>query len=182
MAEQCWRYDHAGVVAAPENLQVGAARQGGAHLHDHFARLSFGYRDALDANVFASMEDGGLHGGAAVVDGALHRGAAVMDDALHRCPAVKQGIFHRGAAMFDRSFDGGAAMLNRSFNRGAAALDRVFYTAWHQALPTPPPPGTGSIIIFMESALGCDAISMAATASSSGKRWEMSWVRSKPLR
>ena len=180
--EQRRRHDHARVVAAPENLEVRSAGQGGAHLHDQFARSSVGYRNALDANVFAPMEDGGLHGGAAVVDGALHRGPAVMDDAFNGCPAVKERVFNRGAAMLDRRLNRGTAMLDRGFNRGAAALDRAFHRAWHQAPPTLPPPGTGSIIIFIESALGCEATSIAATASSSGKRCEMSWVRSKPLR
>ena len=41
-----------------------------------------------------------------------------------------------------------------AFDRFAAAEDRVFHRARHQVPPKRlPPPGTGSIIIFIESAL-----------------------------
>src|SRR5579863_6463615 len=73
-------------------------------------------------------------------------------------------------------------MLDRSFNGGAATLDCVLHSAWHQAPPTLPSPKTGSIITFIESALGCEATSIAATACSSAKRCDISCVRSKPLR
>src|SRR6516165_235755 len=105
-----------------------------------------------------------------------------MERALDRSPAVMDDALNRGTAMSDHIFDRGAAVLDRGFNRGAAALDCVFNRAWHQAPPSLPPPGTGSIIIFIESALGCDATSIAATACSSGNRCEMSCVRSNPLR
>ena len=167
------RHDHARMISAAKHLEVRTARQRRTHLHDQFSRSSLWHWNALDANVVASVEDCGLHGGAAVMDCALYRCPAVMDYALYRCPAMMDCVFNRGAAMFDHSFDRGTAVLDRGFNRRAAALDCGFYRAWHQAPPTLPPPGTGSIIIFIESALGCDAISIAATACSSGKRWEI---------
>jgi len=50
------------MVSAPEDLQVRSARQRSAHAHNQFARQRFRHRHTLDANIFPTVEDCGLHG------------------------------------------------------------------------------------------------------------------------
>jgi hypothetical protein len=71
------------------------------------------------------------------------------------------------AADLENISDGTSTDLEDILDRGSTALYRV----WHYFAPEPE---RGSIIIFIESALGCDATSIAGTASSIGKRCEMS--------
>ena len=76
VAEERRRHDHARMIAAAKDLEVGSAGERRAHAHDQFARSGLGNRNALDANIFATVEDCGLHGGAAVMERVLDRLAA----------------------------------------------------------------------------------------------------------
>lgn len=62
MAEGAGRGEHPGVVAASEDLEVGAAGEGGADPDADFAGLEGGFGDVLDPDIFLSVEHGGAHG------------------------------------------------------------------------------------------------------------------------
>jgi hypothetical protein len=50
------RWDnHAGVAAAPEHLEVGAASEGGFDLDAHFARLKRRHGHIFHAEIFAAI-------------------------------------------------------------------------------------------------------------------------------
>ena len=120
------------------------------------------------------MVDNGFDRLAAYDDSRFDRIKTGLDDRLDGIQAALDDVLDLLAAPFNNVLDG-----------LAAAEDRVFHRAGHQLLDFPysaPAPGTGSIIIFIEPGWGCEAISMAAAASSNGKRCEINWVRSKPLR
>src|SRR5213078_91950 len=53
--------DHARVIAALVNLEVGAASQCRLHLDEDFAFLHTGNRHLLDLDVLFAVEDGGCH-------------------------------------------------------------------------------------------------------------------------
>jgi hypothetical protein len=55
------RRDHAGVVAAAEDLDVRSAGEGGARPQQQLARLEARYLDPLDPHVLAAVEHGGPH-------------------------------------------------------------------------------------------------------------------------
>ncbi len=57
-------HDHARMVAAAKDLQIGSAGERGAHAHNQLARFSFRKGNLLNANIFAPVEDSGLHGAA----------------------------------------------------------------------------------------------------------------------
>ncbi len=192
VAEERRGHDHARVIAAPEDLEVRPASKRSAHVDDQLARRRLGDGNLLDADIFASMENGGLHG-AAPKKRALHRPAAQADGGFDRPAALDDHCVDGIQACFDNRLDGiqaalddvldfFAALFDNAFDRFAAAEDRVFHGVRHRIPYSAPAPGTGSIIIFIESGCGLDAISMAATASSSGKRCEINCVRSKLLR
>jgi hypothetical protein len=61
MSKDRRRGDHFGVIAAFEDLQVGAASQGGLDGHADLAVLERARLDFLDAQVFASVENGSFH-------------------------------------------------------------------------------------------------------------------------
>ena len=66
VAEERRRHDHARMIAAAKDLQVGAAGERRAHADDQFAGCGLGNGNLLDANIFAAVEDCGLHGAAPV--------------------------------------------------------------------------------------------------------------------
>jgi ABC-type Zn uptake system ZnuABC Zn-binding protein ZnuA len=122
---------------------------------------------------------------AAVQDRGLHSSLAQLARGLNSIAANLNDLFNGASADVKNFLDSIAADLKHISNGTSTDLEDIldcrtatFHRVWHYFAPVPE---TGSIIIFIESALGCDAISIAATASSSGKRWLMSWVRSNPL-
>ena len=64
VAKQRRGHDHARMIAAAKDLQIGSAGQRSAHADDQFAGSGLGNGHLLDANIFAAVEDGGLHGAA----------------------------------------------------------------------------------------------------------------------
>ena len=62
VAENSRRHDHAGVISAAKNLQIGAAGERGAHAHQNVARPDRGNRNALDAHVLFTVQNGREHG------------------------------------------------------------------------------------------------------------------------
>jgi hypothetical protein len=66
MAKERGRHDHARVIAAAEDLEVGSAGERRAHADDQLAGAASGTGTLLDADIFAAVEDRGLHGAAAV--------------------------------------------------------------------------------------------------------------------
>jgi hypothetical protein len=62
VAEDGGRHDHSGMIAAFENLQVGAAGERGLNADADFARFQRRRRKVLDLNVFFTVKNGGFHG------------------------------------------------------------------------------------------------------------------------
>ncbi len=63
MAKDGGGHDHFGVVAALEDLQVGAAGERGFDADADFARFEGGRRDVFDLDFFPTVQDGGFHPG-----------------------------------------------------------------------------------------------------------------------
>src|SRR5437763_9015792 len=61
VSKQCRRSDHAGMIAASKDLQIGAAGKRYPNFDQNFSLAQLGYRNALDFHVFASMEDSSSH-------------------------------------------------------------------------------------------------------------------------
>ena len=61
MAEDGGGHDHFGVVTALEDLQVGAAGEGGLDADAHFSRLERGRCNVFNLNFFPSVQNGGFH-------------------------------------------------------------------------------------------------------------------------
>src|SRR5579872_6491506 len=136
MTEQRWRNDHARVISAPEDFQVRSAGERRAHFDDEFSWSGLRNRHALDADVFATVENRRLHGGSPVIDRGLNRGTAVLDCSFNRSAAMVERRVNRGTSMPDCGFDGSAAMLDRGFNRLSATLNYVFHFTCH-SIPKP---------------------------------------------
>ena len=66
MAKERRRHNHARVIAPPEDLQVGSAGERRVHADDQLTGFGFGNGNLLDADIFAAVENGSLHGVAAV--------------------------------------------------------------------------------------------------------------------
>jgi hypothetical protein len=66
MAKERRRHNHARVIAPPEDLQVGSAGERRVHADDQLTGFGFGNGNLLDADIFATVENGSLHGVAAV--------------------------------------------------------------------------------------------------------------------
>lgn len=62
MAEDGGWDDHFRMVAALENLEVGAAGERGLDADAYFAGLKRGRRDFFNEDFLFSVEDGGFHG------------------------------------------------------------------------------------------------------------------------
>ena len=96
-----------------------------------------------------------LDGPAAQADGGFDRPAAFDD---HRLDGIQAGFDDRLdgiQAALDDVLDLLAALFDNGFDRLAAAEDRVFHRVRHRISSySAPAPGTGSIIIFIESGLG----------------------------
>ena len=114
MAKERGRNDHARVIAAAKDLEVGAAGERSAHLDDQLARRGLGNGDLLDADIFAPVEDGGLHGAAPVEERVLDCLAAQAD-----------GGFDLLAAFDDDRLDGIQAGFDDRLDSIQAALDDV---------------------------------------------------------
>ena len=114
-----------------------------------------------------AVEYGGPHG-AVPVEKRVFNGPASQAD----------GGFDRVAAFVDHGIDGIQACFDHRLNCVQASLNDILrsfcgrggsrLSQYPPSSPSysPPPPSTGSIIIFMEPACGCDAISIASTACS----------------
>ena len=62
MAENGRRHDHSGMIAAFENLQVGATGERGLDADADFAGFQRRRRQILDLNVFFTVKNSGFHG------------------------------------------------------------------------------------------------------------------------
>src|SRR5580658_2116552 len=60
VAKERGGHDHARVIAAAKDFQVGPAGERSTHADDQLARLGLGHRHTFDADVFPSVEDRGL--------------------------------------------------------------------------------------------------------------------------
>jgi hypothetical protein len=167
VTEESGRNDHTGMIATTKDFEIRSTGEGSANAHDQFTGARPGNGHVFDANVLASVEDCGLHGSLAKLARGLDGIAANLND-LFNCASANVEDFLDGiAADLENISDGTSTDLEDIFDGGSTALYRV----WHYFAPEPE---TGSIMIFIESALGCDATSIAGTASSIGKRCEMS--------
>ena len=117
MAEECGGHDHAGVIAATKDFEIGAAGEGSANLDDELAGRGPGNRHVLDANIFAAMEDGGLHGAAPVKKCMLDRFAAQPDGSFNFLAAFDDDGFDSVEANSDDRFDGIEAGSRRQSRR-----------------------------------------------------------------
>ena len=151
MAKQRRRHDHARVIAAAKDLQIGSAGERRAHANDQLAHGGLGNRNLLDADIFAAVEDGGVHGDApvekrildgpaALVDGGFDRLAALDDGRLDRIQADFDDRLDCVQAAFDDVLDFFAAFFDNVLDGLAAAEDRVFHRARHRTPPTLLPP------------------------------------------
>lgn len=61
MAKNGGRYDHPGVIAALENLEVGAAGERGFDADADFTGLERGWHDVFNPDLFLPVQDGGFH-------------------------------------------------------------------------------------------------------------------------
>src|SRR3954469_22525221 len=138
MPEKCGRDDHAGVIAAAKNFQIGTAGQGCSNLNDQFALFSLWHRNVLNSDIFAAVKDGSLHGGAAVMNGGFDGGTAVMQSAFNGGAAVMECVLDRSLTVFNRCLYGGATSLDGCSDGGSNALDYIFYAAGHSVPPTLP--------------------------------------------
>ncbi len=111
--------------------------------------FSFGNGNLLDANIFAPVEDGGLHGAApgekrvldglaAQADGGFDRLATFDDYCLDGIQAGFDDRFYCIQASLDDVLDLLAALFDYGFYRLAAAEDRVFHRARHAISPSAP--------------------------------------------
>ncbi len=146
VAEERGRHDHARVIAAAKDLQIGSAGERRADADDQLARCGLGNGNLLDANIFAAVEDGGAawccaRGEArsrrscgpgwtadstvlaAFDDSRLDGIQAGFDDRLDGIQAALDDVLDLFAAFFDNGLDG-----------LAAAEDRVFHRAGHRVL------------------------------------------------
>ena len=114
MAEERGRNDHARVISAAKNFEIGAAGERRADADDELAGGGLGNGNLLDANIFAAVKDGGAHGDAAVEKRVLYGLAAMVDDG-----------FDRLAAFFDDRLDRIQACLDDRFDSIEAALDNI---------------------------------------------------------
>jgi hypothetical protein len=62
VAEDGGRHDHFRVIAAFENLEVGAAGQRGLDADADFTRFQDARWDIFNLDIFLPVEDGGFHG------------------------------------------------------------------------------------------------------------------------
>ena len=149
MAKQRRRHDHARMIAAAKDLQVGSAGQRRAHAHNQLARGGLWDRHLLDANIFAAVEDCGLHGAApaekrvldglaAQADGGFDRLAAFADHRLDGIQADFDDRLDCIQASLDDVLDLLAALFDYGFDRLAATEDRVFHRACHRVPPNAP--------------------------------------------
>ena len=114
VAEERRRNNHARVIAAAKDLQVGSAGERSAHLDNQFARRGLGTGTSLDANIFAAVEDCGLHG-------AWRSDGRAVSTVLR---PTWMTLFNGAPAMVDHVFDGSRGQLDHSLDRGTAILDR----------------------------------------------------------
>ena len=114
VAEERGRNNHARVISAAKDFEIGAAGESRAHADDELARGCLGNGNLLDANIFAAVKDGGAHGDAPVKKRVLDCLAAVLDNGLDRL-----------AAFDDYRLDGIQAYFNDRFDRIEAALDNI---------------------------------------------------------
>jgi hypothetical protein len=62
VTEGSGRHDHFGVIAAFENLQIGAAGERGFDADADFTGFQQWRRDVFDLNFLLAVENGGFHG------------------------------------------------------------------------------------------------------------------------
>ena len=149
VAKQRRRHNHARMVAAAEDLQVGAAGERRADADNQLTRPGLGNRHLLNANIFAAVEDCGLHGAATVQQRVFNRFAAQADGGFdllaafdhHRLDRVEADLNHRLdsiEAALDDFLDLLAAPFDNRLDRLAAPEDRGFYRACHRTPPALP--------------------------------------------
>ena len=130
VAEESGRDDHAGMIAAAKNFEVGAAGEGGADADDEFTGLRPGNGHIFDANIFAAVEDCGLHGSLAQLARGLDGIAANLNNLFNGASANVEDFLDGVAADLEHISDGTATDLEDILDRGAAA----FYRVWHRSL------------------------------------------------
>ena len=162
VTKECRRARSCGHGSRGEKLEVRSTGQSGADATISSPGAAR-ERHVFNANILAAVQDRGLHGSLPQLPSGLDCIASDLNDLFNGAPANVENFFDGIAADLENISDGTAADLEDIFDRRATA----FYRVWHYFAPQPE---TGSIIIFIESALGCDATSIAATASSIGKR------------
>jgi hypothetical protein len=122
------------MVPSAENFQVRSASEGGADSENQFAGQRLGNRYAFNADVFAPMEDRGLHGSLAEPARGLDGIAADLNYLFNGVAADMKDFFDGAAANVEDVFNGGAADLEDVFNRSPSAFDGALYRIWHRFL------------------------------------------------
>ena len=123
MAEERRGNDHARVIAAAKNFQIGSAGERRAHADDQLADGGLGNGNLLDADIFAAVEDGGLHGAAPVKKRVLDGPAALVDNGFDRPAAFDDHRLDRIQAGLDDRLDGIQAALDDVLDFLAALFD-----------------------------------------------------------
>src|SRR5208337_3944858 len=145
-------------------------------------RIATDLNDLLDG-VTADVEDF-FNGVTADLEDVFDGVAADLEDVFDRNATALNGAFsfvwHRILLDRLRSCSARKPPRLRGPIREKEPATEAPLGAWQRTHQFAPAPGTGSIITFIDSGWGCEARLIAATASSSGKRCEISWVRSNP--
>jgi hypothetical protein len=146
MTKEGRRHDHARMIAPPEDLQVSAAGERRADADNQLTGPGLGDRHGLDANVLTSVEDRGLHRGAAekhvldghtaLVDGGFDLLAALDDHRLDCIQACSNDRLDGVKASFDDVLDFFAAFFDNRLDRFAAPEDHVLYGVCHRTPST----------------------------------------------
>ena len=87
VAEERGRNDHARVISAAKDFEIGAAGESRANADDELAGCGLGNGNLLDADIFAAVKDGGAHGDAPVKKRVLDCFAAMVDNGFDRLAA-----------------------------------------------------------------------------------------------
>jgi hypothetical protein len=134
VSEERWGHDHAGMVAAAEDFKVSTAGKGRANADDQFPGQCLRHRDSLNANVFATVEDGGPHGSVTERTGGLERITTDLNDLFDSVSADDKDFTDGVLAHLDDVSNGIAANFDYIFDRCATASECALYRVWHRFL------------------------------------------------
>src|SRR5665213_3488723 len=96
VTKQRRRHNHACVITAAKDFQIGPTSERRAHLDDDLSRPCLRYRNLLNSYIFTTVEDCGTHGA-----------VSSLQKRMLNCPAAQAySGFDRLAAFIDHNIDG----------------------------------------------------------------------------